>query len=275
MEVLKGSFFKVDSKSLFISEPNPTLFGNPKNTNPSVNWLRSRFHFTFAEYRNQNETNFGVLRVMNDDLVQPSRGFDTHPHRDMEIVTFIVSGHLTHKDSMGTEETLNRGAIQFMTAGKGVYHSEFNNHPSEPLRFIQIWITPRKSGLQPNYGSFVPSVDALSSPIWNHLVSDVNSVTKAPVQINQDVNFYVASLKTNETSKFIIEPKRQGYLLLIEGKAQFSETRDDSEDPEQKLIQLKQNDAAEIKGPHTFKVLAQKNSLILLVEMQITRDTRF
>lgn len=92
----------------------------------------------FAEYNNPRNANYGVLRVMNDDLVQPSRGFGTHPHREMEIVTYIVEGELTHKDSMGTEETLHRGSIQFMTAGTGVSHSEHNRHPSKPLRFIQV-----------------------------------------------------------------------------------------------------------------------------------------
>lgn len=103
---------------------------------------------------------FGVLRVMNDDLVQPKRGFGTHPHRDMEICTYIVEGELTHQDSMGTKETLGRGSVQFMTAGRGVQHSEHNLHPSAPLRFIQIWIMTRQNGLPPNYGSSLGDVAA-------------------------------------------------------------------------------------------------------------------
>ena len=91
--------------------------------------------------------------MLNDDLVQPLRGFGEHPHRDTEICTYIVDGYLTHQDSMGTKETLQRGDIQFMTAGRGVYHQEHNLHDTLPLRFIQIWITPRTRGLKPNYGS--------------------------------------------------------------------------------------------------------------------------
>merc|ERR1712159_863460 len=102
-----------------------------------------------------SRSNFGVLRVMNDDLVQPARGFGTHPHRDMEIVTFVVRGSLSHQDSMGTQETLGRGSIQFMTAGRGVQHSEHNLHKSQDLRFIQMWLVPRSRGLQPSYGSLV------------------------------------------------------------------------------------------------------------------------
>ena len=141
------------------SEPPPEWFGN--NDNPTSNkywtnknWLKSRFHFSFAEYNNHLNQNFGVLRVMNDDLVQPSRGFGSHPHRNAEICTYVVEGELTHKDSMGTKETITRGAIQFMTAGSGIVHSEHNLHEEKPLRFIQMWITPKRDNLKPNYGSF-------------------------------------------------------------------------------------------------------------------------
>lgn len=112
-------FRKIPNSKLGVSEPNPSWFGNPGNeknnsnwTNP--NWLKSRFHFSFAEYSNPHNMGFGILRVMNDDLVQPNRGFGTHPHRDMEICTYIVEGKLTHKDSMGSQESLGRGGVQFM-----------------------------------------------------------------------------------------------------------------------------------------------------------------
>ena len=99
---------------------------------------QSRFHVSFAEYRSAERSQYGVLRVLNDDLVQPARGFGTHPHSNMEICTYIVEGSLTHADSMGTRETLGRGAVQFMTAGTGVRHSEHNLDAAAPLRFIQV-----------------------------------------------------------------------------------------------------------------------------------------
>lgn len=149
---------KIPASMLGVSEPNPAWFGNPANepsnsawTNP--NWLKSNFHFSFAEYSNPKNQDFGILRVLNDDLVQPNRGFGEHPHREMEICTYIVEGQLTHQDSMGTSETLDRGAIQFMTAGKGLSHSEHNLDKAKPLRFVQMWIVPRTRGLTPNYGS--------------------------------------------------------------------------------------------------------------------------
>lgn len=108
----------IPNSRLGTSKPEPSMFGNPPNESSEhwseKNWLFSRFHFSFAEYYNPKNQAFGVLRVMNDDLVQPKRGFGAHPHRDMEICTYVVQGKLTHKDSMGTSETLERGAVQFM-----------------------------------------------------------------------------------------------------------------------------------------------------------------
>ena len=138
---------KISVADLFVSEPDPLWFGNVPNEpdHPcwtNKNWLKSRFHFSFAEWHG-GRNRFGCLRVVNDDLVQPSRGFGTHGHQDMEIITYILHGGLTHKDSMGSEETLGRGSVQFMTAGTGVMHSEYNLDPEQDLRFIQSWILPR------------------------------------------------------------------------------------------------------------------------------------
>lgn len=181
------SIRKIPNSKLFVSEPSPYMFGNAEN-DPSLegwtneNWLKSRFHFSFAEYSNDDNMNFGVIRVLNDDLVQPKRGFGTHPHRDMEIATYIVEGELSHKDNTGTSETLGPQSVQFMTAGTGVYHSEHNLHPIKPCRFVQTWIVPRKRGLKPNYGSFKGD-DLDLKDKWIHLISDVeNKMFKTPNQ---------------------------------------------------------------------------------------------
>ena len=132
------TFLHIPESILYVSEPQPRMFGNSANeTNAgwsNKNWLKSRFHFSFAEYRNPKNSQFGCLRVMNDDLVQAHRGFGTHGHRDMEIVTYVVEGQLTH-DGIGGEETLGRGSVQFMTAGTGIRHSEHNLNKTKPLRF--------------------------------------------------------------------------------------------------------------------------------------------
>jgi redox-sensitive bicupin YhaK (pirin superfamily) len=211
----------IPNEKLYVSEPNPSWFGNGANT-PSdpkwtnSNWLKSRFHFSFAEYSNHKNSNFGVLRVMNDDLVQPHRGFGTHPHRDMEIITYIVHGELSHQDSMGTAESLGRGSIQFMTAGTGIQHSEFN-HGDNPLRFIQTWIVPTERGLKPNYGSYRANHDLKKNQL-QHLVGSVRDTsTSPPVKINQDAIAFAAELELGQKVVYEVQSNEQGYMLCIEG----------------------------------------------------------
>jgi redox-sensitive bicupin YhaK (pirin superfamily) len=110
-----------------------------------LGWLRSRFHFSFAEYRNPESVHFGALRVLNDDLVAPGRGFAMHPHSDFEILSYVVEGTLTHGDSLGNQHSLTRGEVQYMSAGTGVLHSEYNRG-DKTLRFLQMWIFPDEKG---------------------------------------------------------------------------------------------------------------------------------
>lgn len=232
----------IPNQKLYVSEPDPYMFGNGPNpkagedptwTNP--NWLKSRFHFSFAEYNNYANLDFGVIRVMNDDLVQPRRGFGTHPHANMEIVTYVVDGELSHQDSMGTKESLGRGSIQFMTAGTGVRHSEFN-HGDVPVRFIQTWIKPRANGLKPNYGSYRGDPNLPKNKL-HHLVSDVKDRTvSTPVEINQDCNVYASEIDLGQEIKFELPKHRQAYLLCIEGSVTINGKT------------LKKYDGAEITG---------------------------
>ncbi|KAL3903606.1 MAG: hypothetical protein SGARI_005299, partial [Bacillariaceae sp.] len=218
----------IPNNKLYVSEPNPSWFGNGANEadNPSwtnKNWLKSRFHFSFAEYRNPRNSQYGILRVMNDDLVQPFRGFGKHPHGDMEIITYIVHGSLTHKDSMGNGESLGRGSIQFMTAGQGVTHSEFNDG-DKPLRFIQTWILPRRSGLTPNYGSYNASKDCdAKKNTLQHLASDTQrDDLDTPVKVAQDVNCNAAELELGKSTSIHLGKERQAYLLCVEGQLEVN-----------------------------------------------------
>lgn len=171
---------------------------------------------SFAEYFNPDNTNFGVIRVMNDDLVQPKRGFGTHPHANMEIITYVVDGELTHKDSMGTKETLRRGSIQFMTAGTGIYHSEFNDG-DKPLRFIQTWISPKRSNLTPNYGSYAGDLKHRKNSLC-HLVSNVQDPSSStPVEVNQDVDCFASEIEFGQQITHGLDEGRQAYMLCIEG----------------------------------------------------------
>lgn len=206
---------------LFDSEPNPMGFGNSANPSSdpawsNKNWLKSRFHFSFAEYRNPKNPNFGVLRVMNDDLVQPKRGFGKHGHSNMEIVTYIVNGRLTHEDSTGTSQSLGRGSIQFMTAGSGIRHSE-HNLTDKPLRFIQTWIVPEQQGLKPKYGGFDAAGKLVKNQVRHLASSKKDGKSDTPVKLNQDVNCNAGELQLGKSVSIDLPVGRQAYLLCVEG----------------------------------------------------------
>mmetsp|Transcript_1232 Transcript_1232/g.3274 ORF Transcript_1232/g.3274 Transcript_1232/m.3274 type:complete len:309 (-) Transcript_1232:23-949(-) len=263
---MASKFLRIPAGRLGVSEPESYMFGNRPNPEPTPdtwtnwNWLKSRFHFSFAEYFNPANTNFGVLRVLNDDLVQPKRGFGKHPHRDVEVCTYIVQGYLTHQDSMGTVETLSRGAVQYMTAGTGVMHSEHNKHAEEPLRFIQIWITPRSRGLKPRYGSFVGDEEGRKSK-WQHLVSDTESGAKSEIAINQDVNIHVAELHGQGTQlPFVVPAGRQAYIVAIEHAVTVAHAEGNAV--------MDQHDAAEVVGPNELLFTANgEKAHVMVIEM--------
>lgn len=178
-------------------------------------WLQSHFHFSFAEYYNPKNMHFGVLRVLNDDLVAEGTGFDTHPHRDMEIISYGVQGELSHGDSMGNRRSIKRGEVQYMSAGTGVLHSE-HNLGTETTRLLQIWILPDRAGHTPQYGDYNFDWN-LRHNRWLHMVSPVGG--DAPVQIHQDANLSSLYLDAGKSITFPVAEGRQAYLVQIEGKA--------------------------------------------------------
>lgn len=216
-----------------------------------LGWLKSKFHFSFAEYYNPRNMGFGVLRVINDDLINPNTGFDTHPHRDMEIISYVVHGELTHGDSMGNKSTLQRGHVQYMSAGTGVYHSE-HNLGEDIARFLQIWILPDKKGHKPNYGEYRFDWDERKNK-WLHIVS--SNEGHATVKVNQDVNIFVLELEVNNEIDFSVESGRQAYLVQIEGKSNING------------ITLNQRDAMEIIEEN-IKIKAEVHSHFIIVDMK-------
>lgn len=209
----------------------------------NLGWLQSIFHFSFAEYYNPQNINFGVLRVINDDLIAAGTGFDTHPHRDMEIVSYVVEGELTHADSMGNSQTVSRGHVQYMSAGTGVLHSE-HNRGDNPLRLLQIWIFPDQRGYQPTYGDFRFNWEDRHNQ-WLHMVSSTEG--DAPVKVNQDVNFYSLELEKGKEISFPVKEGRQAYLVQVEGQSEINsislDTRDGLEIVEED-IQIKATETA-------------------------------
>lgn len=218
-------------------------------------WLKSRFHFSFAEYHNPRNMNFGVLRVLNDDIVEPGTGFGAHPHRDMEIVSYIVQGELTHRDSMGNERTLGRGDMQYMSAGTGVLHSEYNQGET-PVRFLQVWILPDRNEHAPAYGDAeIPWPDRENR--WLHLVqggahAPESGTRTIPVKVNQDVNFYVT--ETEQEIAFEVGAGRQAYLVLVEGAAEVNGHR------------LEARDALTVRGEH-LSIRPDPKAHVFVVEM--------
>lgn len=182
-------------------------------------WLQSRFHFSFAEYHNPNNINFGPMRVMNDDLIAAHQGFGKHPHKDMEIISYIIDGELTHEDSMGNKETLSRGDIQYLSAGTGITHAEMNDS-DEQVRLIQTWIIPQEKGLTPQYGS--KRFDASQRyNKWLYLVGPKDS--DAAIFIYQDASMFVSEIEANNTLTFTLKKGYQLYVKVMEGAGVINE----------------------------------------------------
>ncbi|MGB5866546.1 MAG: pirin family protein, partial [Arcobacteraceae bacterium] len=182
----------------------------------NLGWLESRFHFSFAEYVNYDNMNFGVVRVINNDIIHPNSGFGTHPHHDMEIITYVIDGELTHKDSMGNSETLRSGEVQYMSAGTGITHSEYNENDSVDLRLLQMWIIPPKKHVSPLYGSHKFTPTESENKILNIVSSQEGD---AKIKIHQDINMYVSKIKQGTTLNFDIKINRQVYFVQIEGES--------------------------------------------------------
>jgi quercetin 2,3-dioxygenase len=219
----------------------------------NLGWLESRFHFSFAEYRNPNNMNFGALRVLNDDILHANSGFDTHPHSNMEIISYIVNGEITHKDSMGNSETLKRGDVQYLSAGDGIYHSEYNLHKTLVLRLLQIWIIPPKQGLPRLYGSRRFEEDARKNRLLNIVSSQEGN---ADIKIYQDINIYVSQLDENKTLDFNIKKDRQVYFVQIEGSSNING------------ITLQNGDAMEIVDIDDIEIKGLEDSHFLFIEMK-------
>ena len=177
-------------------------------------WLDTFYSFSFADYVDPQNLNWGALRVFNDDTIAPASGFPTHPHRDMEIVTYVLSGALAHRDSMGNHGVVGPGGIQFMSAGTGVSHSEFNDSADEPLHLVQMWVLPGKRGTPPSYGQMAFSEDERRNR-WLTLVSGEAGV-EAPIAITQHATLRVARLE-GESLVAEFAPKRYGFLFVAAG----------------------------------------------------------
>ena len=221
----------------------------------SHGWLNSRFSFSFAEYYNPNRMGFGVLRVINDDTIEASSGFGMHPHRDMEIITIVLKGSLEHKDSQGNHGTTSAGQIQYMSAGSGIEHSEYNPSSSEAVDLFQIWIHPHTKGLPPRYEQRdFRDLDTLNR--WAIIIS--GDGREGSMSIRQDAIILTARLDAGHT--LVCKPSKAHHgrlLLVVEGEITIGEHT------------LKRRDEIQIVGEEAFEVTASCDAHILMFEVPI------
>jgi redox-sensitive bicupin YhaK (pirin superfamily) len=214
-------------------------------------WLDTYHTFSFADYYDPNWMGFRSLRVINDDLVMPARGFGTHPHRDMEIITYILSGALQHEDSMGNGRIIRPGEVQYMAAGTGIQHSEFNPSKDEAVHLLQIWILPEQSGLKPRYGE--KSLADAPKGRFNLVVSKAGR--EGSLTINQDADLYIAKLEKGDKAAHELKPARHAWLHVAEGEVKLNGDT------------LKAGDAMALSDERQVQLVAANPSQVLLFDL--------
>jgi redox-sensitive bicupin YhaK (pirin superfamily) len=216
-------------------------------------WLNSYHTFSFADYYDPAHMGFRSLRVINDDRVSSGKGFGTHPHRDMEIFSYVLEGTLEHKDSMGNGRQLKPGQIQLMSAGKGIAHSEFNPSRSEPLHFLQIWIQPKESGLKPSYTEWHPKPEHSGAAKVLVISPDGRD---GSATIHQDAEIYRIRLEPGQTVTHEIRPGRGAWLQVAEGALTVDG------------IELKTGDGASSEEPRTLTLSATEATEAILLDLK-------
>ncbi len=214
-----------------------------------LSWLDSRFTFSFDQYYDPEHVQFRSLRVINEDIVAPGGGFPTHPHRDMEILTWILAGALEHRDTTGGSGVIRPGELQHMTAGRGVMHSEFNPSSKDPAHLLQIWILPERKGLDPSYEQLAFSDADLRGKF--NLVAG----SQAPVTIHQDANLLIARLDTGAQARHTLGSGRHAWVHVARGRVQLNETA------------LNAGDGASISDEAEIRVESTKPSEVLLFDL--------
>src|SRR5580698_6088080 len=214
-----------------------------------LSWLDTRFSFSFAEYHDPEHVQFRSLRVLNEDVVAPGQGFGMHPHRDMEILTWILDGSLEHRDSMGTGAVVRPGELQHMTAGTGVMHSEFNPSPKDPVHLLQIWILPERKGLKPSY----EQLSFADRDLRNQFA--LVAGPEAPLTIHQDASLYIARLDLGVNVTQTLERGRHAWVQVAKGSVKVNGK------------QLNAGDGAAVSNETEVRVQATKQSEVLLFDL--------
>jgi len=216
-------------------------------------WLDTQHSFSFANYYNPERMNFGVLRVLNDDRVAPGRGFGMHPHDNMEIISIPLEGDLEHKDSMGNTAVIKQGDVQVMSAGTGVFHSEYNKNEDKEVRFLQIWMFPKKKGVEPRYDQ-IPLLNGKAKNSLQQILSP--NPDDAGVWVHQDAWFHLGDLEAGFAENYAI--KRQGngvYAFVLEGEVTIEGQP------------LERRDGFGIWDTDSISIQAEKDARLLLMDV--------
>jgi len=215
-------------------------------------WLKSYHTFSFAGYFDRNHMNFGNLRVINEDKIAGGRGFDKHLHQDMEIITYVISGALSHQDSMGNSSTILPGEVQIMSAGTGVTHSEFNQKENQETHLLQIWILPKDLKIAPRYGqkSFIESLKK------NDFILVVSgSGRDGSIMINQDAEIFLGKFKAGKAFDYKVNSNRRIWVQMIAGRISVNG------------VALEKGDAAAIEYENNVSLKAEEDSEFLLFSL--------
>jgi quercetin 2,3-dioxygenase len=216
-------------------------------------WLDTRFSFSFADYLDPKHVHFRTLRVMNDDRVAGGGGFPMHPHADMEIVTYVLEGALQHKDSMGNGSVIKPGDIQYMSAGTGVTHSEFNASKTEPVHLYQIWMFPEKKGLKPVYDQ--KNFTEAEKRGKLRLIASPDG-RDGSVKIRQDNELYATVLGKGESVKHALKPERHAYVQVARGSVKLNGT------------ELETGDGAAISAEKVVELTGVQDAEVLLFDLK-------
>lgn len=215
-------------------------------------WLDTRHTFSFAHYHDPQHMGFRALRVLNDDRVVPAAGFPTHPHRDMEIVSYVVEGALAHEDSLGNGSTIRPGDVQRMSAGTGVTHSEYNPSRTDPTRFLQVWIVPAKTGLSPSYEQKHFPVSDRRGRL--RVVASPNG-RDGSVKIHQDASVYAALLIEGQSVRHALAPDRHAWVQVVRGDVSLGSH------------ELREGDGAAISGEPGIEIAGRGDAEFLVFDL--------
>ncbi|MGB5626593.1 MAG: pirin family protein [Woeseiaceae bacterium] len=215
-------------------------------------WLRAKHTFSFAEYYDPQRVEFGTLRVINEDRIAPGKGFGTHPHRDMEIVTYVIDGAIEHKDSMGNGTIITPGEVQRMTAGTGVLHSEFNHSQDRELHLLQIWIYPEKNGLEPGYEQTRFTREEKLNRL--RLVGSRDG-RKGSITIHQEVDLYASVLEAGKELSLELRNDRKVFIQVIHGGITVNTQT------------LSAGDGAALEGEQALQINASSDAEFLVFDM--------